>query len=98
MLVFLFFVVPIVVSAFIGLFSGATWQSCVLCLMLGIGFSIPLERAIKMRTIHALQDGWTTFSDTPLRFIVNFIIVLAGYIMGLLAPWLLNEMGAYFNI
>lgn len=66
------------------------WPGVFLGLLLGIGFSIPFDRAIRAGKVHTNQDGWITYADNPLRYLAVCTILAAGYVCGLLAPWLIK--------
>lgn len=40
--------------------------------------------------VQTMQDGQLTFADSPVRYVLVLCILVAGYVVGLLAPWLIK--------
>jgi hypothetical protein len=80
----------IIANLVVALIACTQWFGAIIGLLVGVGFSIPLQHAIKTGTVHTMQDGQLTFSDNPMRYIGVFFILVAGYVFGLLAPWIIK--------
>lgn len=74
-----------------GLMAGSTWAAAFLGLLLGVGFSVPLQHAITTGTMSTGQDGEFTCASKPMTYAIGFLLLVAGYVCGLLAPWVIKE-------
>jgi hypothetical protein len=89
-MILLVLIAAVVIDMLVALFVCAQRIGAVIGLVVGVGFSFPLQHAIKTKSVHTMQDGKLTFADSPMRYIGVLSILVAGYLFGLLAPWLLE--------
>lgn len=61
-----------------------------LSVLVACGFVFPLQHALRSGSVHTMQDGLITYAESPFRFLGVLALIIAGYIGGLLAPWVVK--------
>ena len=87
--ILLYFLLPILIcNGIISIF----FKADIMMIFLSYGISSVnlylLFFAISKKKMHTFQDGWIFYHKSPIKFIATVLLLFAGYILGLLAPWL----------
>jgi hypothetical protein len=78
----------VIFNSVISVALGVAWGPVGLGLVIGLGFSFPLQAALRDRSIRTMQDGLISFADRPVKFISVVLLIAVGYGFGILTPWL----------
>jgi hypothetical protein len=84
------FVAIAVTNASVAFLHGVRMPLVGLSILIAVGFAIPLQHALRNGAVHTMQDGLITYAESPLRFLGVMALIIAGYVGGLLAPWVVK--------
>lgn len=78
------------INAGVALLRGVTMPIVALSLLIACGYAIVLQDALCSGSVHTMQDGLITYEKKPFLFLFVMTWIIAGYLGGLLAPWVVN--------
>lgn len=78
------------INAGVALLRGVTMPIVALSLLIACAHAILLQNDLRSGFVHTMQDGIITYAKKPFRFLFVWTLTIAGYLGGLLAPWVVN--------
>ena len=80
-----------IINSIISFCFNAKVLSILISIILIIGFSFPICYAINNKKIYTKQDGIISFYKNQYIFVLALVMLIIGYSLGILAPWILKE-------